>query len=150
MRSLFLFVIGLVFGAAGGFLGAGGNEGTGHDHAGHGDAGHDHSQMTQWATGVPLPDLSLVLFTDTKSGVNLQISLTNYTMTPEVVGEADQAGGGHAHVYLNGDKVGRVYSDWVHLADAKSGDVIRVTLNGNSHSGWMGPNGPLAAEVTVP
>ena len=152
MRSLFLFVIGLVFGATGGFLAGGGidSAGLGHDHAGHGDAAHDHSDMAQWAADTPVPSLSLSVFADTMSGVNLHITAPDFAMTPEVVGQADQVGGGHAHIYLNGQKVGRVYSDWVHLGTAKSGDVVRVTLNGNSHAGWMGPDGPLAAEVTVP
>ena len=146
---LILFAIGLIFGAAGGFLAAGGLPPS-HDHAGHGDAAHDHSAMTQWGDALPVPTVTLALAPDTMSGVNLQITTTGYTMTPEIVGQADQPGGGHAHVYLNGTKLGRVYSDWVHIADAATGDVIRVTLNGNSHSGWMGPNGPLAAEITVP
>ncbi len=151
MRSLLLFVIGLLFGATGGFLAGGGiaDAGMGHDHAGHTDTAHDHSQMIQWGSG-PVPSLALSISADTMSGVNLHIATTNYAMTPEVVGEADQTGGGHAHVYINGEKIGRVYSDWVHLPTAVSGDTIRVTLNGNSHSGWMGPNGPFAAEIAVP
>ncbi len=146
MRSLILFVIGLVFGTGLGFVL--GSPIKGHDHAGHGDAAHDHSQLVQWGDA-PLPTIALVATSDTKSGVNLQISTTNFTMTPEAVGGPDAVGSGHAHVYLNGDKIGRVYSDWVHVPDAETGDVIRVTLNGNSHAGWAGPDGPIVAEVIV-
>ncbi len=149
MRSLVIFFIGLFFGAAGGFLAAGGLPPS-HDHAGHGSTAHDHSAMTQWDSTLPLPTLTLAIVNDTMAGVNLHIATTGYTMTPEVVGQADIVGGGHAHVYVNGVKLGRVYSDWVHIPDVKSGDLIRVSLNGNSHAGWKGPYGPLAAEITVP
>lgn len=148
MRSLILFVIGLVFGTGLGFILGAPLDGH-HDHAGHSDAGHDHSAMAAWGDA-PLPVITLQAVPDTLAGVNLNIALSHFTMTPAQAGAADVAGGGHAHLYLNGDKVGRVYSDWVHLPSAASGDVIRVTLNANSHAGWMGPNGPLAAEVTVP
>lgn len=151
MRSILLFVIGLIFGTTGGFLAGGGISGMGHDHdhAGHADAGHDHSNMIAWENG-PIPEIDLAVVADTMSGVNVHIRTSHFTMTPSAVGQDDQLGGGHAHIYVNGDKVGRVYSDWVHLPDATTGDVVRVTLNGNSHAGWMGPNGPIAAEITIP
>lgn len=152
MRALLLFVIGLIFGTTGGFLAGGGltDAGLGHDHAGHSDAGHDHADLVAWGRDLPLPDLDLALIPDSVAGQNLQMTLSGFIFTPTTVGGTDTPGEGHAHVYLNGQKVGRAYGTWMHLPAAQTGDVIRVTLNGDSHAGWIGPNGPLAADITVP
>lgn len=147
MRALLLFVIGLAFGAAGGFIGAGGMGPSSHDHAGHDDAGHDHSDLLMWDG--PPPDLSLAILDD-PAGVNLQVIAAGFEMTPAAVNTEPVQGQGHAHVYVNGVKVTRLYSDWVHLGTVVSGDVIRVTLNANDHASWAGPEGPIAAEITVP
>jgi hypothetical protein len=147
MRALLLFVIGLAFGAAGGFIGAGGMGPSSHDHAGHSDAGHDHSAMLAWDGPVPTLDLSL---TPDGSGVNLMIDVTGFRFAPAAVNGPATPGEGHAHIYVNGEKVRRIYAPFAHLEMVQPGDVIRVTLNANSHEGYMGTDGPLVAEITAP
>ena len=52
------------------------------------------------------------------------------------------AGEGHAHIYVDGVKIGRVYGQWFHLNTASlnltSGDhTILVNLNGNDHRPYV-------------
>ena len=148
MRALILLVIGLIFGATGGFLAAGGLGASHHDHAGHGDAGHDHSALTAWEGAAPTLDLAVS--PDIGSAVNLQILTTGFTFAPEQVNGPVTPQTGHVHIYIDGEKVRRAYSEWVHLTDVPSGAVIRVTLNANDHTGWSLNGVPIAAEVAAP
>ena len=150
MRLLLLFVIGLIFGFGGGFLVGGGmgDSTHGHDHAGHSDTGHDHAELITW--GGPAPTIKLGLKADIGNALNLLIDVDGFTFTPERVNMTAQQGTGHAHIYLNGEKIARAYGPWFLIPTALRGDIIRVTLNADNHAPW-GANGvPLAAEITVP
>lgn len=148
MRLLLLFLIGLVFGFGGGFLAGGGMGPSAHDHAGHGDTGHDHADLIEWIG--PSADLSLALTPDINDAVNLNIKTVGFNFTPNAVNTDPTPGAGHAHIYVNGEKVGRAYSNWFHIKNVASGDVIRVTLNADNHAQWGANGQPLAAEITVP
>lgn len=149
MRALLLFVIGLTFGAAGGFLAAGGLPTAGHDHAGHSDAAHDHSALRAW--GGPPPTLELVpVRDDGTDDVTLHIQTTGFGFAPELVNGPSQPGVGHAHVFVNGEKVLRAYGAWVQVPDVPQGATLRVTLTANDHVGWAVGGEPVAAEVTIP
>ncbi|MDG1377019.1 MAG: hypothetical protein P8P56_08385 [Yoonia sp.] len=146
MRSIILLVIGLFFGTGIGFLL--GMPATEHDHASHADASHDHSALTLW--NGPTPDIALQLFHDSGDAQNLLIDITGFTFTPEAVNTAAVDGTGHAHVYVDGVKVGRAYGPWMLLDDAPSGSIVRVTLNANDHTVWGLGDTPIVAEITVP
>ena len=146
MRSLILLVIGLTFGTGIGFML--GMPASDHDHASHSDMGHDHSTLTAW-TG-PAPDIALQIFNDMGDAQNLLIDITGFAFTPEAVNTDAVQGTGHAHVYVDGEKVGRAYGPWMRLNNAPSGSVVRVTLNANDHSAWGINDQPIAAEITVP
>lgn len=148
MRALILFVIGLIFGITGGFLAAGGLGPSSHDHAGHSDAAHDHSSLTPWQGDAPR--LDLIALPDMNGAINLHILTTDFVFAPEQVNGPVTNGTGHAHVYVNGEKIMRAYGAWLHLPDVQSGATIRVTLNANDHSGWSVDGQPIAAEIAAP
>lgn len=149
MRALIMLIIGLTFGTGTGFLLAGGlGDQAGHDHAGHSDAGHGDLGVIAWDG--PDPALSLSLTPDIDDAVNLQISVKGFTFDPLAANGPAAPGTGHAHVYVDGVKVLRAYSPFVHLADVPSGAIIRVTLNANDHSPWGQDGNPIAAEATAP
>lgn len=151
MRPLMLFVIGLVFGTGLGFMLAGGVPTPPHDHGGHTDTSADHmahDTLTDW-TG-PAPALSLALTPDMDGAMNLHIIADGFTFTPQDVNTAPVPGTGHAHVYVNGTKIGRAYGAWFQIPQIAPGDVVRVTLNANDHTLWATAGQPVAAEVTVP
>jgi hypothetical protein len=88
--------------------------------------------------GQPVPYVDLVVNKDPVKGWNLQIQLDNFAMTPENINQANQPNEGHAHLYVNGEQVSRVYSNWYHLPSLPSGsNEIKVTLNSNSHQVLM-------------
>ncbi|MFT6022363.1 MAG: hypothetical protein ACI9PY_000472 [Ascidiaceihabitans sp.] len=140
-RRMMLLVIGLVFGSGIGFLVAASNGVTldGHDHAsGHNiqDGGHDHTAMQpiSLASGAGAPTLAATVVKDPMSGWNLQIIVTNFRFTPQSASLTHVDGEGHAHAYVNGEKIARVYGNWLHIETLPEGDVtIEVALNSNDH-----------------
>ena len=149
MRLLVLFFIGLTFGFGGGFLVGGGmgESRHGHDHGGHEHAAHD-LEIQQWEG--PPAYLTLRLKPDTGNAMNLHIRTIGFSFTPETVNSDPTPGKGHAHVYLNGEKIGRAYSPWYHIETVLPGDVIRVTLNADNHAPWGNDGTPIAAEINYP
>ncbi len=95
--------------------------------------------------------LSLSLVKDVMSGYNLTLLTNNYMLVPPP-SEASmstlmsatintQSGflEGHAHLYINGDKIQRVYGSNVHLPQVlfREGiNSISVTLNNHGHMYW--------------
>ncbi len=139
-RTLALFAIGLVFGGGIGFVVAAGNGITfdGHDH---GDpaqhAGMDHASSHDTPLEIPpdgAPLLSITVMPDELSGYNLYLKAENFDFAPRNASREHVAGEGHAHIYVNGEKVNRLYSDWYHLSTLPAGEVeVQVTLNTNDH-----------------
>ena len=146
MRAIILFVIGLVFGTGLGFIISAPTQG--HDRAGHSDTGHYHSALSEWIG--PAPSLALSVSDDIGVAKNLFINVIGFTFSPEAVNAAPVASTGHVHIFVDGVKVARAYSPWMHLADAPSGSTIRVTLNANDHTGWVINSRPIMAEIIVP
>lgn len=146
MRALLLFIIGLAFGGAGGFLAAGGMGASSHDHAGHSDSGHDHSNATPW--NGPEPQLSMLLARD-GDALDLTLMIPEFTFTPLEVNKQPVQGTGHAHVYIDGVKVARAYSPYMHLEHVPSGAIVRVSFHANDHSLWTVDGKPIAIQATA-
>ncbi len=142
MRTLALFLIGVTFGATGGFVFAAANGITpgGHDHADpahHGAATGDHAVAHDQAVQLDpatAPTLALEVLVDPVAGHNLHVTTNGFTFAPHAAGHAHQAGQGHAHVYVNGVKLARLYGPWLHLDHLPSGEVeVTVSLTTNDH-----------------
>ena len=160
-RALSLFAIGLVFGGGIGFVTAAGMGVTfdGHDHA---DPAHhgvdpagaaDHARLHADPINIPAadaPTLSIAVTPDPKAGHNLQVMTRNFSFAPASAGRENVAGEGHAHVYVNGTKIGRLYGEWMHLDDLPSGAVtVEVTLNANDHRPLAVNGLPISAQQTL-
>lgn len=169
-RSLALFVIGLVFGGGIGFVTAAGYGVTldGHDHgdpsahqvhavaqestdkqSGHKIAGHDHDELVSLTAGADAPSLEISLSPDPASGYNLHVMTENFTFAPEHASKDHVPGEGHAHVYVNGEKIGRLYGAWMHLSSLPANATVDVTLNTNDHRMLAVGSQPLKASVTL-
>lgn len=167
MRTFLLFLIGLTFGAAGGFVVAAANGITfdGHNHSdpAHHGAGMDHAAMGHGAAGhemmhdTPLevapaeaPALSIEVTKDPMTGYNLNVMTERFTFAPESASLGHIAGEGHAHVYVNGEKLARLYGSWMHLDALPEGlNTIEVTLNTNDHRPLAIDGVPIVAKTTV-
>ena len=157
MRTLALFAIGLIFGGGIGFVTAAGMGVTfdGHDHgdpAHHGaTAGHAMNHDTPLEVNAnDAPTLDIAVSKDPMSGYNLHVMVTDFEFSPEQASRAHANGQGHAHVYVNGEKQGRVYGPWVHLASLPKGEVtVEVTLNSNNHQPLSLNGTPIKASTIV-
>lgn len=156
--ALPLLVIGLLFGGGVGFTIAAANGITldGHDHADHGamtemDHGSSgHGEVLSLEANATSPTLAILVHEDPMSGWNLQIMTENFTFSPENASLAHIDGEGHAHVYVNGVKLGRLYGPWVHLDGLPEGEVtIEVTLNANDHRALAVDNVALSQMLTI-
>jgi hypothetical protein len=164
-RALPLFAIGLIFGGGIGFAVAASNGVTldGHDHADpaqHGSAQHgaamgsmahhDHETPLVLPADVPAPSVALTVQPDPATGWNLHMATENFTFAPENASLAHVPGQGHAHIYVNGTKIGRFYGPWAHLATLPEGEVtIRATLNANDHRPLAVGDRPVEDSVTL-
>lgn len=86
---------------------------------------------------------------DLVGGWNLHFEVTNFKFTPQKVGLEDIMNEGHAHLYVNGVKVARVYSEWFHLSLPKGENKIRVSLNTNGHKDYYINEKPVAYELVI-
>lgn len=94
---------------------------------------HPHSQKDVSGSSL-IPTIELIIQEDPVSGWNAQILTTNFTFAPESVSTEDIEGEGHAHIYVDGVKVNRVYSPWYHLGELEPGiHEISATLSTNDH-----------------
>jgi len=166
-RSIAMLAIGLIFGGGIGFVVAAANGVTldGHDHTdngahdGHGTEhstemsqgmDHSHDSLVSLPVGADAPILKIDVLKDPMSGWNLHVMTTNFRFAPDHASLPHVAGEGHAHVYVNGSKIARLYGQWMHIADLPDGEAaIKVTLNSNDHSQLAVGNVPLEATVSV-
>lgn len=105
---------------------------------------HQHDQ--QEIQSEQIPTLSVEVYPDAKSGYNIKLITENFIFTPERVNTENIENQGHAHIYINNEKVARVYSEWFHIDNHHlSTDIneLRVTLNANDHSEWSLDGEPL-------
>lgn len=127
----------------------------GHDHGGHStdemphSGGHDHGMM-EISEGQPVPVVVVEVFPDPVSGWNLQVQTENWEFAPERVNASSVATEGHAHLYLNGEKLTRIYSEWYHIPSLPPGEqVLTVSLNANGHEALMYNGEPIESSVKV-
>lgn len=147
MRTLILLPL-IVFALAA----CGSSEGstTTHLHAA-GDTAHMHSMMEPLeATGDPLPTVTVTVTPDPVSGFNVHADVEHLVWAPESAGLDHVAGEGHAHVYVDGEKVARIYGEWYHLTGLAAGShEVTVSLNANTHAPYAVDGVPIADSVTI-
>jgi hypothetical protein len=84
------------------------------------------------------------------AGWNLQVQTANWEFAPAAVNTTSNLTEGHGHLYINGEKVTRIYSEWYHLPSLPPGEhVLTVGLNANGHEMLMHDGAPIEASVTV-
>lgn len=149
-RAFALLMLGLAFGGGIGFvIGSSDSEPAQNvqtiDHSAH---AHAHGELLQVSSEHPAPELSIHLTPDPVSGWNLNIKAVNFRFAPEHAGGSHADGEGHAHIYVNGDKLARAYGTWFHLDALPVGPVeLEVTLNSNDHRQLAVGDTPLSATL---
>lgn len=84
---------------------------------------------------------------DADAGWNLFVETTNFIFTPENANIANQ---GHANIYIDGEKLTRLYGISYHLSDVSlSKHAVSVSLNANDYSGYVLNGKPIMATVEI-
>lgn len=83
-------------------------------------------------------------------GYDIYVEMENWTFTPENVGKPYTENEGHIHVYVDGKKAGRMYSNWFYLGKLSKGKHrIALTINGDDHTAFTIGNKMIGAEKEV-
>jgi len=100
------------------------------------------------------PNATLDIQKDPTGGFNVQVVTTNFVWRPEMASMQHVPGEGHAHVYLDGRKIMRIYNEWFHLNtyqfSTRSGEqLLSIEFVGNDHSPYTIQGLPVGAEQIV-
>lgn len=96
------------------------------------------------------PSVMVHAMKDPHGGYNIHLMTSNFVFSPQNAGGEDVMGEGHAHLYVNGKKVGRVYSNWFHTNMLEKGvNKIKVTLNTNSHKDYYVDGKPVEGVIEL-
>lgn len=97
----------------------------------------------------PSVKIRLVKDAHSRGALNLFLELKNFRFAPEEVNKTSKINEGHAHLYLNGRKLTRLYAASYFMDKLPKGDLeIRVTLNTNMHED-LSYMGKLVQDVVV-
>lgn len=113
------------------------------------DRGHSHGTM-EVSSDLPVPAVELVASEDAVQGWNLETKVTNFSYVPEDVNQTSLQSEGHAHLYVNGEKIARLYGPWYYLSDLPAGsNEVKVTLNTNDHKDLTRNGEVISDTVTI-
>lgn len=107
-------------------------------------------QLREVPTG-QAPTVELNIAEDASSGWNLHVVTENFEFAPERLDEVNSQEG-HAHLFLNGKKMARLYGPWFHLpaSEVPVGEQeLTVVLNANDHTGWAADGEAVVASTTI-
>ncbi len=90
------------------------------------------------------PSVELDVHVDPKSGWNLEISTAGFLLAPENASLEHVDGEGHMHLYVDGIKQTRVYSDWYYLSGLSEGEhEVAIELSTNDHRAYAIEGEPI-------
>jgi hypothetical protein len=100
------------------------------------------------------PKATLDIQKDPTGGFNVQVITSNFVWRPEMASMQHVSGEGHAHVYLDGRKIMRIYNEWFHLNtyqfSTRAGEqLLNIEFVGNDHSPYTIQGLPVGAEQIV-
>jgi len=118
-----------------------------HSNMKHGGSGHNPIDVSTWPSK---PSLTITALKDAMAGWNLLIEPTHFEFAPDQVNSANVMGKGHAHLYINGEKITRLYSNWYYLNNLQPGShSVTVALNANDHGPLVLDGQHISATIEV-
>ena len=119
-------------------------------HAGaHEDVGAMNHGAGHGMEASPTPTIQIVPpTTPNVDGFKVQLTFDNIELVAAPDGAAHIDGQGHAHIYLNGLKLGRLYEDNFELGSLQPGNyALRIALNTNDHRPYVAFGQPIETEL---
>lgn len=108
-----------------------------------------HSDTATVVSETPV-SVSITAEPDAHGGVDVRIATEGFQFAPDSVDQAHTPGAGHAHIYVDGVKLGRVFEPDYRIDPLPPGQhEIRVSLNTNDHSGLVYDGAKVESTVTV-
>ena len=100
------------------------------------------------------PKTTLEIEKDPTGGFNVQVVTTNFVWRPELASMKHVPGEGHAHVFLDGRKIMRIYNQWFHLNtyqfSTRAGEqLLSIEFVGNDHAPYTIQGLPVGTEQIV-
>jgi len=109
-----------------------------------------HHKMVEIPANQPVPTVNLVVHPDLDQGWNLEIQAKHFTFAPNKLDGKGITTEGHAHLYVNGKKLTRLYGPWYYLSELPPGQhTVTVTLNTNGHEELMHNGKPIQASQVI-
>ncbi len=98
----------------------------------------------------PVPTIDVTVTPDPKSGWNVHADIENLTFAPRSAGLDHVDGEGHLHLYVDGEKITRLYGEWWHLDPLPAGEhTITVEATANDHHPYVVDGQPLVGTATI-
>lgn len=95
------------------------------------------------------PTISVDVLPDDQGWV-VRLATTNFEFAPDLVDGPHMPGKGHAHLYVSGTKVGRLYGASGRIGALPPGTHrVEVTLNTNDHRAYAIDGSPIVAVATI-
>lgn len=115
-----------------------------------GMAGHTmHAAPHKVPKGAAAPQVSLSITPDGE-GWAVRVETTDFTFNEDMADGPHVPGVGHAHLYLDGIKLGRLYHRDARIGALLPGRyVVRVTLNTNDHRVYVLGDRPISATAEI-
>ncbi len=121
---------------------------------------HEHnlantSHLTHGYVNVPeghaVPSVQIYVTQDLSSTWLLEVETKNFAFTPKKIGaNLPSYNEGHAHLYINGKKINRLYGKYYNLGELEQGkNEIKVTLNSNNHKTLLYEGNPIEFSTVV-
>jgi hypothetical protein len=109
---------------------------------------HDHVEIPE---GCKVPSVKVFVTQDQSGTWLLRVKTEHFSFAPEKVGmNSPSYNEGHAHIYINGKKINRLYGEYYNLGVLDKGKhEVKVTLNSNSHGTLVYKGQPVQDSATV-
>jgi hypothetical protein len=98
------------------------------------------------------PKVDVEVIEDPMGGWNLRLDTGNFRWAPENVSTDAVPGEGHAHVFMDGKKVARLYGPWFYVSPSsmtKGKHTFTVSLNANDHTAYAVDDVQITDSVTL-
>lgn len=116
-----------------------------HDHGAH---DHGEAGVVEWEGAEP--QLAVDVVEDPTSGYNVFVTVDGMTVSADNVNGDHVAGEGHLHIYVNDQKIGRLYGPATHIPALPAGDVeITVGAYANDHRSYVVAGTPIATSTVI-
>lgn len=118
--------------------------------AGTGMMDHEMQHGVLEVPAVGAPQVDILVEEDAVQGWNVTLTTDNFTFTPQDVNGENVDNTGHAHLYLDGIKIARLYGPHYHIPFLPVGEhSISVNLSSNEHSYYLVNGNRIEARTTV-